>query len=816
MPDEQPFGPAGLRNFIAWLLRRRPVAEPSPPAPPKPIQIAGSQPGWLRVLGADALLQTVHAQKAIGDIWLMSRFSRPVYDRDCLAPLRRYAEFVQLLPASEAHHHAHAGGLLSHTIEMLLAAMTWRNGRLLPEGAPIEVIDAQRDEWTLVVFYAALLHDIAKPLTDLRVTWKASNLEAVRWMPLAGSLPELAQGRPRAEYLVAFAPKVERDYSAHSRLALLLLQRMASPAALALLARQPAAFEALNRYLSGQDRDSLIAQIVRAADQASVQRALASGSRARFATAQAVPLVDLLMQSLRAMLRAGTSLPLNRSGAAGWVYDGALWLVAKRAADATREWILKHEPDETVPGETKNDRLFDTWQEYGCITPNPGTGQAIWYVTVHGKAEAAKQSADSGQGGQEAYAHSLSVLRFPLTKLFEDPGQYPPPMLGTIQVHDKRKDKDKEAEAETGTVPETEAVSKANQRQAEASFNVKQAPEAASGHGAAGMGKARNDKPEVVKAPTFNKPKSAQPVDAVQSKAMAEEPKTEAKVERSIEQQEATVKIGSSEDEYLLDETEAANPRALNREREQRLLAKAARQAAKQPPEPPVVATEGSAAAAPKTVPVQKPRQGPTTPAWMEQPARQSDADTRRILLQPVGGANRLLLQDEPQTTGRSAGQIQPRQPASGVEPVVLEPYLPRLPKSHDRQEREATASPVALDFIAWVQHSLRDRAIKFNETGAPVHFVELGMALVSPLIFKLFAATQVPESAIAEHAMQVQREVIKAQWHVPGANKTNILSFQVIGRGGVKAGKLAAVVLAEPIRFVRPVPPSNPALTLV
>jgi hypothetical protein len=176
-----------------------------------------------------------------------------------------------------------------------------------------------------------------------------------------------------------------------------------------------------------------------------------------------------------------------------------------------------------------------------------------------------------------------------------------------------------------------------------------------------------------------------------------------------------------------------------------------------------------------------------------------------------------LLLRDAPVAVGRSASvpaddacaQAQP----ADIEPVLLQPHLPKLPK--DRAEREASASPMALAFIGWVQQSLASRAFKYNQTGAPVHFVEHGMALVSPLIFKLYAATQVPAAQIETHALQVQREVIKAAWHVPGPNKSNILSYQVIGRGGAKAGKLAAVVLSEPGRFVAPVPPSNPALKL-
>lgn len=96
------------------------------------------------------------------------------------------------------------------------------------------------------------------------------------------------------------------------------------------------------------------------------------------------------------------------------------------------------------------------------------------------------------------------------------------------------------------------------------------------------------------------------------------------------------------------------------------------------------------------------------------------------------------------------------------------------------------------------------------------MHFVPEGMALVSPLIFKLYAATQVPEAEIVDEAMRVQREVVKAGWHVAGASRKNILSYQVIGRGGTEAGRLAAIVLTSPGRFVQPVPPTNPVLKLV
>lgn len=165
------------------------------------------------------------------------------------------------------------------------------------------------DVWTYAVFHAALLHDIAKPLTDLQIQWRAARMpEALRWTPLAGSLVQLTQGRADAEYRVEFTPKSLRDYGAHGRLALTLLAQVAPPSTLAFMARTPQAMEALVQYLSGQDRSSLLARIVARANQASTRKALTHGSRARFETAASVPLIELLMGALKSMLKNGTGV----------------------------------------------------------------------------------------------------------------------------------------------------------------------------------------------------------------------------------------------------------------------------------------------------------------------------------------------------------------------------------------------------------------------------------------------------------------------------------------------------------------------------
>lgn len=151
---------------------------------------------------------------------------------------------------------------------------------------------------------------------------------------------------------------------------------------------------------------------------------------------------------------------------------------------------------------------------------------------------------------------------------------------------------------------------------------------------------------------------------------------------------------------------------------------------------------------------------------------------------------------------------------AQGAAPVVLQPFLPALPHEVAATAAEPPANATA--FMSWLQQQLASRQLKYNETGAMVHFVPQGMALVSPAIFKEFAREHWPDEDPAAKGLQIQREVLKAGWHMVGPGKINILSYQVLGRGGVAVSKIAAVVFVNPDRWVVPVPPSNPVLSLM
>mgnify|MGYP006183994081 CR=1 FL=1 len=94
-------------QLLSWLSRK--PAKPTPEASPQGFHLPAK---------ATALLQSPLRQQLLENIWRRASLSRAQFNTLYLKPLERYAELVQLLPASENHHHAHLGGLLDHGLEI--------------------------------------------------------------------------------------------------------------------------------------------------------------------------------------------------------------------------------------------------------------------------------------------------------------------------------------------------------------------------------------------------------------------------------------------------------------------------------------------------------------------------------------------------------------------------------------------------------------------------------------------------------------------------------------------------------------------------
>ena len=129
--------------------------------------------------------------------------------------LNNFAEFVQQCPASEAHHHSGAGGILEHSVEVLMSAIEKMEHDLCNEQ---EQLPLQR----YVVVSLALMHDVGKVMTDQVIHLFDDDKQLIGvWCPVLGKMSLIPNA---AYYSIKFYPY--RKYATHGYSASLLIQHI--------------------------------------------------------------------------------------------------------------------------------------------------------------------------------------------------------------------------------------------------------------------------------------------------------------------------------------------------------------------------------------------------------------------------------------------------------------------------------------------------------------------------------------------------------------------------------------------------------------
>ena len=371
------------------------AAAPTPSAePPK---------GLTRPESAASLLATPRRQKLLEHIWQRTSVSRDQFATLYRAPLERYAELVQHFPASESHHHAYAGGMLDHGLEIVAYALKLRQSHLLPAGATPEAQAAQAEAWTAGIAYAALLHDVGKVAVDLHVEYA----DGAVWHPWHGPL--------RRPY--RFRYRRDREYRLHSAATGLLYARLLDPDIFDWLSGYPDLWAALLYVLAGQyEHAGTLGELVMQADQASVAQEL-GGDPGKALAAPRHALQRKLLDGLRYLLRE--EFKLNQPQASdGWLTQDALWLVSKTVSDKLRAHLLSQGID-GIP--SNNTAVFNVLQDHGIVLATPD-GKAIWKATV---------TSDTG------WSNSFTFLKLSPAMIWEAADR-PAPFAGRVQVEQEQ------------------------------------------------------------------------------------------------------------------------------------------------------------------------------------------------------------------------------------------------------------------------------------------------------------------------------------------------------------------------------------------
>lgn len=280
-----------------------------------------------------------------------------------LTPLKKVVQYVQMIPASENHHHARPGGMLEHLFEIIVYALKLRRGKILPTGVAPEEIDLRKDAWTFAVFVAALLHDIGKVIVDTQF-----NDGKQIWHPLLSS-------EPPKNYNYKY--KADRKHKFHEHLPLLVLYRFVDMNHIQWLqVKDPQAFECLIYFLAGNyEMASDIGDIIQKADQHSVIKDI--GGKVEVAAANTkLSLAENFMRYLKKLLKETEKLQANRPGAAVYTNDKYAFFISKRMMDEVKEAMRAE--GHSVPSD--NARIMDELQQFNVLAPNGD--KAIWSCDV--------------------------------------------------------------------------------------------------------------------------------------------------------------------------------------------------------------------------------------------------------------------------------------------------------------------------------------------------------------------------------------------------------------------------------------------------
>lgn len=95
--------------------------------------------------------------------------NRADFERLIMPVLLKFADYAQVLPASQSHHHRLACGLLAHSLDVACRAVLTAQITAFDTGVDPSRRTLRRERWYVASIFAALLHDAGKPQTDFQI-----------------------------------------------------------------------------------------------------------------------------------------------------------------------------------------------------------------------------------------------------------------------------------------------------------------------------------------------------------------------------------------------------------------------------------------------------------------------------------------------------------------------------------------------------------------------------------------------------------------------------------------------------------------------
>lgn len=290
-----------------------------------------------------------------------------------LPAMLRLAALVQLLPASQAHHHRGAGGMLRHSLEVGLWSLQQTEGKLIRGVVTPQERRIVEPRWKLTVFLAGMCHDLGKVVTDISVTNRQNDL---KWRPYHQPLYVWAEVHGITNYFLHWQ---EGRGKKHTSVSSTLINAVINEATMGWIndGGTDAVIWLTESLNNNPGSTNQIHNFVVKADQMSVERDLKSMGVAMAGYEIGVPVERYLTDIMRRLVQEGI-WRINEPSARVWNLEGTTYLVWPMAG----EEISRRTRDEDIPGLPKSsDGILDMMLEREIAFLRDGDGDRFYYIS---------------------------------------------------------------------------------------------------------------------------------------------------------------------------------------------------------------------------------------------------------------------------------------------------------------------------------------------------------------------------------------------------------------------------------------------------
>lgn len=285
--------------------------------------------------------------------------------------ISNFIKYCHLVPASESHHHRGIGGLVRHGLEVAYYSIyssedNVAGSNLLPEDRRNFI-----KKWKFAIFCAGICHDIGKPITDMTIS---SNDGNIIWNPYESDLYTWLISNNIQNYNLVW--RVGRE-GQHSILGSVISYQIIGKKAMGWVSKgnDNLVYDMTEAILAYEGRNNLIRDIVRNADQLSVQKDLKNMATKNFGDI-GIPVERFILDAIR---RIAQKSKVNDKNSTFWIINSDLYLTWPKLCYSVFEILNK----DGIPGIPKDpDTIADILIDRGIAIATEDKSHRIRYWSL--------------------------------------------------------------------------------------------------------------------------------------------------------------------------------------------------------------------------------------------------------------------------------------------------------------------------------------------------------------------------------------------------------------------------------------------------